>query len=128
MKKDKIMAKLQKTEKDRNAFLELKKDYFNEMLSDFVRNKDAIGIVEYKNHLYRKIDPIYYDAEPKFLKSHFYAPRKNIFSTKISTFWINIIVLWVFTITLFITLYFNTFAHLVNQFSKLSDKLFGEKE
>ena len=126
--KDKIISKLQNTEEKRKAFIQLKKDYFNELLSDFVRNKDAIGIVEYKNRLYRKIDPIYNDAEHPFIKSHFYAPRKSVFGYKIDTFWMNIIVLWFFALVLFITLYFSVFAKVINIFGKISDKFFAEKD
>ncbi len=128
IKKDKIMSSMQKTEEDREKFIQLKKDYYNEMLADFVKNKDAIGIVEYKNHLYRKIDPIYYDAEHAFIKSHFYAPRKRLFSMKISTFWINNYVLWFFTILLFIALYYSVFAKLIEKFGKFYSKLFGSEE
>jgi len=126
--KDKIISKQQNTEKKRKEFIQLKKDYYNELLSDFVRNKDAIGIVEYKNRLYRKIDPIYNDAQHVFVKSHFYAPRKSVFGYMINTFWMNIIVLWVFALVLFITLYFSVFAKLINMFGKISDKLFAEKD
>ncbi len=126
--KDLIISNLQNTEKSREAFILLKKSYFNELLSDFVRNKDAIGIVEYNHKLYRKIDPIYQDSEHPFIKSHFYSPNKNIFSYKITTFWMNIIVLWFMTIMLFITLYFKIFSKFINMFGKVYDRLFGEKE
>jgi hypothetical protein len=126
--KDKIRNSLQKTKKERQAFVQLQQDYVNETLKDFVRNKDAKQIVEYKNRLYQKIDPIYQDPENKFISAQFYAPRKAIFGTFISTFWMNLIVIWIYTISLIIALYYRLFARIMDLFEKISEKIFGEKE
>lgn len=45
----------------------MKKEYSNERLTEFVRNSNDIErIIEYKNKLYQKIDPIYRDPECHF--------------------------------------------------------------
>ena len=127
-KKDNIRNALQKTKEDKLAFIKMQQSYVNETLKDFVRNKDAKQIVEYKNRLYQKIDPIYEDPASKFITSHFYAPRKSVFGFFIDTFWMNIIVLWLYSISLIIALYYRVFARMFDFFGKVSDKIFGEKE
>ncbi|RKX17175.1 MAG: ABC transporter, partial [Candidatus Zixiibacteriota bacterium] len=73
LKKDKITREMQDTEEKQKEFLEHKKIYTNDKLSDFVRNKNTIeGIVEYHNKLFRKIDPVYQDPKSKFIKAQFY--------------------------------------------------------
>ncbi len=126
--KDILRNELQKTKEQRLAFIKLKQDYVNETLKDFVRNKDAKQIVEYKNRLYQKIDPVYQDPESNFIVAHFYAPRKSFFGIWIDTFWMNIIVLWSYSILLIFTLYFRVFARILDYIEKISDKIFGEKE
>ena len=128
-KKDMLIAKLQDTKEKRDKFLQMKKNYTNDKLTDFVRNRtDLEGIVEYKNRLYRKIDPIYYDPESKFIKAHFYAPRKKIGNLYIDTYWMNFIVIWFFNILLLIALYFRLLKKLIDKIEVLSSKIFKKKE
>ena len=87
----------------------LKDQYSNEALQDIVTNRlEAEKIVNYKNELFRKDNPIYLAAKnPLFIDAHFYAPSKNLFGIQLSTFWANIVVLWLFVIGSFIALYFD---------------------
>ncbi|NJM16444.1 MAG: hypothetical protein HC896_14655 [Bacteroidales bacterium] len=76
--KDKEISKHQQTHEAKEAFLDLKRKHHNENLADFVENKnEVVRIVEYKNKLYQKADPIYLDPEHFLVKSHFYAPQKR---------------------------------------------------
>ena len=87
----------------------LKDQYSNEALNDIVTNRlESEKIVNYKNELFRKDNPIFLSSKnPMFFSSHFYAPSKNFFGIQLSTFWSNIIVLWIFVIVSFIALYFD---------------------
>ena len=86
---------------------QLKRNHHNENLEELVTNKNEFErIVEYKGELIQKKDPIYLDPTNKFIKAHFYAPRKMFFGTYVSTIWVNIAILWLFTIILFIALYY----------------------
>ena len=106
--KDRLFYKLQRTKKDEQNFIQLKKDNYNESLKEFVRNEnEMIKIVEYNHHLYQKADPIFFDPQGGILDAHFYAPRKKVFGTYYDTYWINIIVIWLMSVVLFICLYFN---------------------
>jgi len=106
-RKDELIRSMQTGSKGQSAFLELKNSYHNEKLTEFVENNnELIRIIEYKGRLYQKIDPIYLDPENKFLKAHFYAPRKLIFGKYYSTFWVNTVVIWLFSALLYVLLYF----------------------
>lgn len=85
-----------------------KDDYFNESLSDLVLNSnDLYRIVERDGHLIQRINPIYLDPSHPMLRAHFFASRKRFFGLFIDTYWANIIVLWLMTLTLAITLHFD---------------------
>jgi hypothetical protein len=91
----------------------LKRAHTNERLSEFVRNnKDISGkiFMEFKRRgkgdLLQKRDPIYQDPTSRFIKAHFYAPRKMIFGTYMQTLWVNVIVIWFMTFVFYLLLYF----------------------
>ncbi len=105
--KDKLVSQLQNTPAAREEFMKLKREHFNENLYDLLKNSNEINrIIEYKGQLFQKIDPIYLDPQNKFIKAHFYAPRKQLFGRYFETFWVNIIVVWVMAILLYFVLYF----------------------
>jgi ABC-type transport system involved in multi-copper enzyme maturation permease subunit len=87
----------------------LKDQYSNEALNDIVTNRlESEKVLKYKNELFRKDNPIFLSSkDPMFFSSHFYAPSKNFFGIQLSTFWANIIVLWIFVVISFIALYFD---------------------
>lgn len=119
--RDKLIRKMQSTPEKKEAFLKLKRDYFNERLAEFVENSDeVIRIIEYKGHLYQKIDPIYLDPESKFLKAHFYAPRKQIFGHYFSTYWVNICVIWFMSLIFYFMLYSRILRRLLEYIENLS--------
>ncbi len=102
---------------------ELKRNYYNENLEEFVTNKNEYQrIVEYNGELIQKIDPIYLDPEAKFLKAHFYAPRKQIFGHFFPTIWVNVVVLWINALLLFLLLYFRIVKKTMDVFDNLSMK------
>ena len=111
-----------KAKEDPEEISELKRNYYNENLEEFVTNKNEFQrIVEYNGELIQKIDPIYLDPESKFLKAHFYAPRKLIFGHFLPTIWVNVMVLWINAIILFL-LYFRVLKRLMDFFENLSMK------
>ncbi|MFW5819656.1 MAG: ATP-binding cassette domain-containing protein [Bacteroidota bacterium] len=97
----------QKRSENEEWIAELKRKHHNENLEELVTNKNEFErIVEYKGELIQKKDPIYLDPVNQLIKAHFYAPRKLVFGNYISTIWVNVSILWLFTITLFIALYY----------------------
>jgi ABC-type multidrug transport system ATPase subunit len=109
------------TEKYQN----LKKNYFNESLSDFATNRNDLDkIIVDNGKLIQKSDPIYKMPRGKdFFDTHFYAPGKNLFGVYISTFTANLIVLWAMIVFLIITLYIDFFRWFIGLFANLFQKL-----
>jgi ABC-type multidrug transport system ATPase subunit/uncharacterized tellurite resistance protein B-like protein len=106
-KKDSKISRMQSSSEERNELLALKRAHYNEKLADFVKNSNEINrIIEYKDQLIQKIDPVFKDPDSKFVKAHFYAPRKRAFGNYYETFWVNLVVIWVMSIILYVILYF----------------------
>lgn len=125
-KKDKLMREVQKGTYTKSEFIQLKRDYFNQSLSDFVKNKNALLIIEYKNQLYQKTDPIYQEPETDFLFAHFYTSSKNIFGLSISTFWANLMVLWSLSLLLYLALYLNLLKRLINKLGRIASNIYNK--
>jgi len=122
-KRDIVIRNLQKSPEAKQDFIQLKREYNNDRLTEFVENSnDIVRIIEYKGHLYQKIDPVYMDPEHKFVKSHFYAARKNIFGRYYSTFWVNTCVIWFMSIICFIILYYRGLKKFLDYMEQLSGK------
>ena len=127
--RDNLIAGFQKTPEQKEKFIMLKKENYNENLSDFVTNSNSLDrIIEYENHLYQKIDPIFQDTEHKFLKAHFYAPRKMFFGKYYDTFWVNIIVIWVMSIMLYLTLHFKVLPKVLNLYEIIETRFFSKNK
>jgi len=121
--RDRVIRDLQKSPEMKQKFVQLKRDYHNDRLSEFVENSnEVVRIIEYKGHLYQKIDPIYLDPENKFVKAHFYSPRKKLFGKYYSTFWINMYVIWAMSLILFIILYFRGLKRFLDYMEHLSSR------
>ena len=104
-RKDALISRLQS--ENSKAFLELRDKYANESLEEFVVNKnESEKIIEYKDEIVQKLDPIYMDPEHNFVKAHFYSPVKRIFGNETDTYWVNTIMLWFITLTTYLLLYF----------------------
>jgi|YNPMSStandDraft_1061717.scaffolds.fasta_scaffold00120_4 ABC-type multidrug transport system ATPase subunit len=127
--RDAIMSSMQDTPEKKEAFIKLKKDYFNDNLKEFVRNETELNkIVEYKHRLYQKSDPIFLDPKPGFFTAHFYAPRKNIYGLYIDTFWYNIIIILLMSVLLFIAVYFNLLKKFIESGDNIQEYLKKRKE
>jgi hypothetical protein len=71
--------------------------------------------------LVQKKELIFRDPYDKgFFGAHFYAPQKKLFGKYIPTFWANAIVLWLMTILLCITLYFDALKRFLGLLGKLN--------
>jgi ABC transport system ATP-binding/permease protein len=121
--KDNLIRALQKTPSEKNNFLELKRSFHNEKLTEFVENNnELVKIIEYKGKLYQKMDPIYLDPENRFIKAHFYAPRKMVFGKYYNTFLVNAIVIWCFSLMLYLVLYFRLLKRLLDLMEQVSSR------
>ncbi|MFW5962855.1 MAG: ATP-binding cassette domain-containing protein [Bacteroidota bacterium] len=113
--KDGKLSELQKDSIERQQFLQLKRNHHNDKLAEFVKNSNEVNrILEYKNQLIQKIDPIFLEPDSYFLKAHFYAPRKQIFGKFYETFWVNLVVIWAMSLLLYFILYFRLLRRFLN--------------
>lgn len=89
------------------SFLELKKRYYNESLEEFCKNEnDLTVLIEYKSNLVQKTDPVFITPTSKFMRAHFYAPKKPCFGTYLNTYWANAIIIWLMSVACYFVLYF----------------------
>jgi ABC-type multidrug transport system ATPase subunit len=101
-----------------------KNHYYNESLADLVKNvSEKNRLIEYDGQLVQQVNPIYLDAQPSGpldYRAHFFAPKKNLFGMMISTYWFNVLVIWIMSLFLYVTLYFEVVRKFVDSFEKIS--------
>ncbi len=119
--KDSIINKRQN--EDRAKFFDLQSRYHNKSLEEFVTAKnDNVKILPYKGMLIQKMDPIFRDPEPKFIRAHFYSPTKNVFGSRVDTYIVNIVVLWLATLSLYLILYFRLLKKILDSAEEILGK------
>jgi ABC-type multidrug transport system ATPase subunit len=110
-------------------YIAIREAHTNRSLTEFVRNSNSLDrIIEYKNTLNQKIDPIYKDPERAFIKAHFYSPFKRAFGQFYPTYWVNIIVLWVMNIFLFLILYNRGLFRFLTWLGKMDERFRKKNE
>lgn len=119
-KKEKIINHL--VESQENLYKEKQQDYHNESVEDWVRKVfQKEKIIEYDNRLIQRTNPIYLDPEIDNLfdfRTHFFAPRKYFFGYYYDTLIFNVAIIWLITILLYITLYFEYLKHMIDKIEK----------
>jgi ABC transport system ATP-binding/permease protein len=68
------------------------------------------------DELIRKIDPIYLNPQPDGIldfRTHFYSPQKHFAGSYFDTLYFNIVIIWLMSITLIFTLYFDVMRKIV---------------
>ncbi len=127
-KKEKLINEKQSSPEKRKEYLSLRDQYQNEYLTDIVKNvyaEDKIVITDHR--IIQIIDPIF-NNPPKAsginYRAHFYAPNKSVFNRYFDTYWFNMTMVWLFTVILYVTLYFESLKKLLslNINSKFSKK------
>ena len=107
---------------------EYKNKYYNESLADLVQNvTEADRILEFNGELIQQYNPIFNDPYPKHsldYRAHFFAPQKHFAGSYFGTFGFNVVVIWLMTTLLYITLYFELLRKGLDAFGKIK---FGKK-
>lgn len=127
-KKDRIVAHITST--DARLYEAKRRAYHNESIADlamkvFEKNK----ILQYKDELVQQTNPIYRDPTPRHLldfRSHFLAPQKYFLGHFFDTFWFNICVIWIMSIGLYVTLYYETIKKILDFLSKFKISTFSK--
>jgi ABC-type multidrug transport system ATPase subunit len=112
---------------DDYKFNDQKDRYYNESLADLVTNiAEKDRVIEYQGSLVQQINPIFQEpipSGPLDYRAHFFAPKKNLFGAMVSTYWFNVMVIWIMSIFLYITLYFELLKKFINSFDKMPGKM-----
>jgi ABC-type multidrug transport system ATPase subunit/uncharacterized tellurite resistance protein B-like protein len=104
-------------------FIALRDDYTNEALDQFMLNSNDLGdrCLEHDGRLIQRIDPIYLDPmESNLGAAHFYAPNKRFMGKLFPTYWFNISVIWLMSISLMVMLYFDVFKKILDFLGNIS--------
>jgi len=81
---------------------------FNENVANIVLNRlNTSKIFESDKKLIQKADPVLMKPGSRYGRAHFYAPYKQLGKVKIDTLPFNMGAIWIMTILLYVTLYFN---------------------
>lgn len=117
--KEQNMMRMQADSTSRTRQVALKLASSNESLADLVLNRnDELKILELDGRLIRNSEPIYHEVNPdgRFwlnYRVHFFAPNKPVFGRRIDTFQFNMTAVWLMSLLLYITLYFESFRKLI---------------
>lgn len=100
-----------------------KNKYYNESLADLLKNintKDRLLVFDRK--LIQQIDPIFQHPNPssKFdYSTAFFFPVKNLMGIEVSTYWFDLLVIWLMSIALYVTLYFEALKKIFEASAKI---------
>jgi ABC-type multidrug transport system ATPase subunit len=119
-KKEKNIASMTGTPALNAVFNNEKNKYENESLEEMVRNSNQKErIVVTKEKIIQRFEPVYHvNASEEFFKAPLFSAVKNFHGKMLSTLYSNILVIWMMTIILYITLRLNLFRIVINLFGK----------
>lgn len=117
-RKDQMILAMQQTDSDISNFNRMQQEYTNESLEDLVlNNNDKVQVLESDGKIIQRYQPVFMDGtQDSFVRSSFYVSRKNIFSTLVDTFLVNLAVMWSMAVTLAIMLYFDLLKKITSLF------------
>ena len=106
--------------KGQDGVYAFRQEYYNDNLADLVLNTASTDkIIQGRDRLIRKKDPVFMDTESRLGKSHFYAPVKYIGNLAVDTLWFNLGALWLMSLVLYLTLQHNTIRKAIEYFGRL---------
>ncbi len=115
---DKKVAQLSQGNGGKEYLINLKKDNSNNFLTTLVLNKQEINkIHDAGTHFIQLLSPIYKDPVKRNGRAHFYSPIKQIGNMQIDTFLFNVLVLWAFSLFLYLMLVFDGLRKLIENIS-----------
>jgi ABC transport system ATP-binding/permease protein len=122
-KKEQLMQSHTDTKENENRLTQLRSSYQNEAVMQAVKNENSTTrIVEVDQQLIQRIYPVFCDDHrPKHLfdfKANFYQGNKHFLGFKIDTFYFNISVVWLMSLFLYISLYYDLFKRFINLFDR----------
>jgi ABC transport system ATP-binding/permease protein len=106
----------------KEEYIRLYSGHYNEFLSTLMRKStNTLKIIRGEDHLIQVLDPVFLDPpvnDGLSLRAHFYAPKKSIMHLTLETWVYNLLIIWLFTIGLYISLYYDLLSRILKKFSK----------
>ncbi|WP_430932354.1 ATP-binding cassette domain-containing protein [Saccharicrinis sp. 156] len=116
------MINLAMSKYGKEQFNAVRDQNLNESISDIVRKVfEKNKILREGDKLIQNVDPIYQLPEPESalsIRTHFFAPQKHFAGHYFDTLWFNICMVWIFSVLMYVILYFDLL--------RKSFKFFGE--
>ncbi|MEP7168206.1 MAG: ATP-binding cassette domain-containing protein, partial [Bacteroidota bacterium] len=121
IQRDLILKTATKSLGGNEALNRLEANYTNKNLTDFVLDVDNVeNSIEYKHEIVQRYAPAFMDGpHNSFIRSQFFVSRKNVFGNYCSTYSVNLVVIWLMTIALSLTLYFNVLKFILRRIEDL---------
>ncbi len=105
------------------SLTKLQNKHFNDFMKDWVRNtNEKIKIVIQEGRLIQKTDPIFFVSRPNHAfdyRSHFFAPEKHFLGSYFPTYFFNVLIIWLMTVALYVTLYTELLRKLIEVMGKI---------
>ncbi len=102
----------------KDYLIELKSAHCNDFLEDLVLNRQEISKIHDTGEGFVQLtDPIYKDPVLRNGRAHFYAATKKLGGIEIDTYWFNAMVLWFYSLALYILLLTDGLKKLLSSFS-----------
>jgi hypothetical protein len=83
-------------------------------------------IIEFNGELIQQINPVFLPPAPKSpldYRAQFFAPEKEFLGISFSTYWFDLLIIWVMAAMLYVTLYFELLRKFIESFDKIEGKL-----
>lgn len=111
---DLLVDSLKKESGGLQAYIDLKRDYYNEQLAQLLLNRNDLHKLVTKNGiLIRKMDPVYELPLKKNGRAQFFASVKRLGNNYIPTLYFNLSVIWLMTLILYILLRYSVLRKIV---------------
>jgi len=121
-KDEQIMGMVQANDDNSEFFNNLRLNNKNEGLSNILTNRnDVKKIVRIGDKLLQRENMVYKDSN--HFRNPYFIPVKVFFGVKMSTYIVNLLVIWIFTFLLIISLYFEGFKAIAGQIDLIRKKL-----
>jgi hypothetical protein len=123
-KKNALIEKLTNTDEKQKAFSKLQEEYENDALNSLVKNDNDLGdkCLEKDGKLIQRTNPIFLYPDNNFGRAHFFAPYKRFFGRLYSTFGFNLCVIWLMSLIMVFTLYFDVLKRLLDRIGNFFDR------
>ncbi len=118
--KDKITRSLLQKFGSAEALRKFKQENYNQSVANFALNTYSFKkIISYHNKIIQLKDPVFKIPDNRFGRAHFYAPVKKIGQQQIDTFWFNLLIIWLMSLGMYLTLQANIFRKLIEMVERI---------